>query len=81
MKELEGIDFVVLDPPRAGAREQCAMLAASKVPAIAMVSCNPSTLARDARTLVDGGYRLVSVTPIDQFLWSAHIECVALFER
>jgi 23S rRNA (uracil1939-C5)-methyltransferase len=53
----------------------------SKVPTIAAVSCSPTTFARDARTLIDGGYTLKSVTPIDQFLWSPHIELVAVFER
>jgi 23S rRNA (uracil1939-C5)-methyltransferase len=57
------------------------MLAKSKVPRIAVVSCNSATLARDARILIDGGYRLVRVQPIDQFLWSPHIEAVATFER
>lgn len=80
-KELEGIDAVVLDPPRAGAKAQAEMLARSKVPLVVAVSCNPATLARDARILIDGGYRLGSVTPIDQFFWSAHVEAVAVLER
>ncbi len=78
---LEGLEAVILDPPRAGARAQAAALAASRVPRIAMVSCNPATFARDARTLVDGGYRLVSVQPVDAFLWSAQIELVGAFAR
>jgi 23S rRNA (uracil1939-C5)-methyltransferase len=57
------------------------MLTQSKVATIAAVSCNPRTLARDARLLIDGGYRLDVVTPIDQFLFSAHIEAVAIFHR
>ena len=65
----------------AGAAAQVATLAKSKVPKIVMVSCNPATLARDVRTLVDGGYKLGPVTPIDQFLWSAHVEIVAVLER
>ncbi|MGI9403428.1 MAG: class I SAM-dependent RNA methyltransferase [Hyphomicrobium sp.] len=81
VKELEPFDAVVFDPPRAGAAAQAAMLAKSKVATIAAVSCNPATLARDARTLIDGGYRLDAVTPIDQFLFSAHIEAVAIFRR
>lgn len=80
-KELEGFDAVSFDPPRAGAAEQAAALAASKVPVVIAVSCNPATLARDARLLVDGGYRLETVTPIDQFLWTPHVEAVAVFRR
>lgn len=79
--ELRGFDAVVFDPPRAGARDQAAALAASTVPVVVAVSCNPSTLARDARTLVDGGYRLERATPVDQFLWSPHLEAVAVFRR
>ncbi len=80
-KELEKFAGVLFDPPRAGAEAQCHELAKSKVRRIAAVSCNPTTLARDAAILVAGGYRLISVTPIDQFLWSHHVEAVALFER
>ncbi len=80
-KELEGFDAVVFDPARSGASAQAEQLARSKVPIVAAVSCNPATLARDARILVDGGYRLRCVTPIDQFLFSAHVEAVAVFER
>lgn len=80
-KELAKFDAVVLDPPRAGAREQAAALAESKVQRIVYVSCNPATFARDARTLVDGGYDCLQVTPIDQFLWTPHIELVAHFTR
>ncbi len=79
--ELKAFDAVVFDPPRVGAKAQAEQLAASSVPSVIAVSCNPATLARDARILVDGGYRLTAVTPIDQFLWSAHIEAVATFER
>lgn len=79
--DFKKVDLVVLDPPRAGAREQSETLAKSKVPAIAYVSCNPATFARDARTLVDGGYRLERGVPVDQFLWSAHIELVAVLRR
>ncbi len=78
---LERLDAAILDPPRAGARAQAAALASSRVPRIAMVSCNPATFARDARTLVDGGHRLVSVQPIDAFLWSSQIELVGAFAR
>ena len=72
---------MVLDPPRAGAKAQAEALAASKVPKIVMVSCNPGTCARDLRILVDGGYRITRVVPVDQFLFSPHIELVALLER
>ena len=79
--ELKGFDGVVLDPPRAGAAEQVAALAASPVPRIAYVSCNPATFARDAETLVGGGYRLEWVRPVGQFRWSTHIELAASFAR
>ena len=79
--ELDKYDAVVIDPPRAGAQAQAVELAKSRVPRIVFVSCNPASFARDARMLVDGGYKLVSVTPVDQFLWSAHVELVALFTR
>jgi 23S rRNA (uracil1939-C5)-methyltransferase len=80
-QELSPFDAVVIDPPRAGARDQSAALAQSSVPRIMAFSCNPGTFARDARALVDGGYRLDRVTPIDQFRWSAQVELAALFTR
>jgi 23S rRNA (uracil1939-C5)-methyltransferase len=80
-KELNEFQGVVFDPPRAGAEAQARQIAASTVRRVAAVSCNPATLARDLRILADGGYRIVSVTPIDQFLWSPHVEAVALLER
>ncbi len=80
-EDLDGGDCVVFDPPRAGAREQAAEIARSTLPAAIAVSCNPNTFARDARTLVDGGFRLVEVTPIDQFPWTGHLELVASFRR
>ncbi|MBX3596953.1 MAG: class I SAM-dependent RNA methyltransferase [Rhizobiaceae bacterium] len=80
-KELNAFDGVVFDPPRAGAEDQSKHLARSDVPRVAAVSCNPVTLARDLRILVDGGYKIVSVTPVDQFLWSPHVEAVALLEK
>lgn len=80
-KELARFDAVVLDPPRAGAKEQAPALAASGPARIAYVSCNPATFARDARTLIEGGYRLDWVKPIGQFRWSIHVELVALFTR
>jgi 23S rRNA (uracil1939-C5)-methyltransferase len=80
-EELSPFDVVVSDPPRQGAQAQARELARSKVPVVVAVSCNPSTFARDARILVDGGYRLTAVTPVDQFRHSAHVEIVARFER
>lgn len=81
VSELAGFDAVVFDPPRAGARQQAEAIARSAVPIVVAVSCNPATFARDARILVDGGYRLGAVTPIDQFLWSHHLELLAVFSR
>ncbi|WP_173931050.1 class I SAM-dependent RNA methyltransferase [Chelativorans sp. Marseille-P2723] len=80
-KELERFDGLVFDPPRAGAEAQSRQIARSRIRRLAAVSCNPGTLARDLAMLVAGGYRLVRVVPIDQFLWSPHVEVVALLER
>lgn len=80
-KELAAFDGVVFDPPRAGAEDQSKQIARSEVPLVAAVSCNPVTLVRDLAILLDGGYRLKSVTPVDQFLWSPHVEAVALLEK
>jgi 23S rRNA (uracil1939-C5)-methyltransferase len=79
--ELNRFDAVVLDPPRAGAREQARALAASRVPVAVCVSCNPDTFVRDAKILAGGGYRLVKLTPVDQFLWSTHLELAAILAR
>ena len=79
--ELGPFDAVVFDPPRAGAKAQAEALARSKVPVVIAVSCNPATLARDARILVDGGYRIKRVSPIDQFVFSAQVEAVAVFRK
>jgi len=79
--ELAGFGAVVLDPPRAGAKEQVAELARSAVPRIAYVSCNPSTFARDAKTLCEVGYRLDWIKPVGQFRWSTHVELAACFTR
>jgi 23S rRNA (uracil1939-C5)-methyltransferase len=79
--ELDGFEAVVLDPPRAGARAQAEALAGSAVPRIAIASCNPSTFARDARILVEGGFDLLWVRPVDAFLWSAELEVVAALRR
>src|SRR5579863_397632 len=80
-QELKRVNAVLFDPPRAGAAAQTAEIAASGVPSVVAVSCNPATFARDARILVDGGYRLVSVAPIDQFRFSPHVEIVGAFSR
>jgi 23S rRNA (uracil1939-C5)-methyltransferase len=80
-QELNGLDALVFDPPRQGAEAQARELAKSRVPAIVAVSCNPATFARDAKILIDGGYRLGEVTPVDQFRYSAHVEIVARFVR
>jgi len=79
--ELGAFDVVVFDPPRPGAKEQAAELARSAVRRIVAVSCNPNSFARDARILVDGGYRLERLAPVDQFLWSPHLELVGVFTR
>lgn len=79
--ELERYDAAVLDPPRAGAAAVAKTLAASKLTRAAYVSCNPESFARDARILGEGGWRIESVQPVDQFLWSSHIELVALLGR
>ena len=79
--ELNRFGAVILDPPRAGAEEQVKQLAASDVPAIAYVSCNPASFARDAKLLVAGGYRLDWVRPVGQFRWSTHVELAGRFSR
>lgn len=79
--ELQPYDAVVFDPPRAGAEGQAKELARSKVKTVVAVSCEPKTFARDAAILIAGGYRLESVTPVDQFVWSAHVEVVGVFRR
>ena len=79
--DLRGCDAIVLDPPRAGALEQTRQLPGTKAAVVVGVSCNPVTFARDARVLIDAGFRLERVTPVDQFLWSAHVELVGVFRR
>ncbi len=79
--ELDGFDAALFDPARAGAQAQAEELARAKVPTVVAVSCNPGTLARDARILIDGGYALERVTPVDQFLFSHHVEAVAVLRR
>ena len=80
-QELRDYDAIVFDPPRQGAQAQALQLAASKVAVVVAVSCNAATFARDARILVDGGYRLEGVTPVDQFRHTPHVELVARFTR
>ncbi|MGW5960684.1 class I SAM-dependent RNA methyltransferase [Methylorubrum thiocyanatum] len=79
--ELDALDAVVFDPPRAGAEAQARRIAESKVPLVVGVACDPGTFARDAATLIAGGYRLERVTPVDQFAWSAHVELVGVFRK
>jgi len=79
--ELKRFDAVVFDPPRQGAEMQARELAASSVPLIVAVSCNPGTFARDMRELVRGGYRITEITPVDQFRYAAHVEIVARLEK
>jgi 23S rRNA (uracil1939-C5)-methyltransferase len=79
--ELNRFEAVILDPPRAGAKEQTPNLAASLVPRLAYISCNPNTFARDAKLLAEGGYRLLWVKPVGQFRWSTHVELAACFSR
>jgi len=78
-KELDAFDAVLLDPPRAGAVAQAGEIARSRVPRVVYASCDPGSFSRDARTFQDGGYRLEKLLPVDQFLWSAHLELIALF--
>ena len=80
-QELRDYDTVVFDPPRQGAQAQAQQLAASKIPVVVAVSCNVATFARDARILIDGGYTIEGVTPVDQFRHTPHIELVARFRR
>jgi 23S rRNA (uracil1939-C5)-methyltransferase len=79
--ELAAFDAALIDPPRAGALEQARAFAASALPLVVSISCNAATLARDARILVDGGFQVESVTPLDQFRFSAHVEIAAVFRR
>jgi 23S rRNA (uracil1939-C5)-methyltransferase len=79
--ELTTFDVALIDPPRAGAIEQARALAASTLPLVIAISCNAATFARDARILIDGGFQVESVTPLDQFRFSAHVEIAAIFRR
>jgi len=79
--ELDRFAGVILDPPRAGAREQVERLAGSMVPRIVYISCNPSSWSRDAALLIENGWRLAEVRPVGQFRWSTHVELASLFLR
>ncbi len=79
--ELSAFDAVVFDPPRAGAENQARELAKSAVPTVVGVSCNAQSFARDAKILISGGYDLAGVTPVDQFLYSPHVELVGVFKK
>jgi len=79
--ETKGLEAAIFDPPRQGARAQCEQLAQADIPRLGAVSCNPATFARDARLLIDGGYRLDWVQPVDQFRWSPHVELAAGLTR
>lgn len=81
VKELGGYDAVIMDPPRTGAKSQAERLSDSHVPVIVSISCNPATFARDAAILIEGGYKMGEVTPVDQFAWTGHVECIAVFTR
>jgi len=80
-QELRDYDTVVFDPPRQGAQAQAFQLAASKIPVVVAVSCNVATFVRDARILIDGGYKIEGVTPVDQFRHTPHVELVAKFSK
>ena len=80
-RELQPFNAVILDPPRAGAQAQARELARSAVETVVAVSCDPGTLARDAQILTDGGYAITDVTPIDQFVYAAHVEIVAVLRK
>lgn len=80
-EELKKFDAVVFDPPRAGASSQAGRITATRIPLVVAVSCNPASFARDAKLLIDGGYRMEKVVPVDQFLWTPHLELVAVFRR
>jgi len=80
-EELNRFAALLLDPPRAGAREQVLLLAGSTVPKIVYISCNPASWAKDAVALIAGGYRLAELRPVGQFRWSTHVELASLFVK
>ncbi|TDW68156.1 23S rRNA m(5)U-1939 methyltransferase [Novosphingobium sp. PhB55] len=79
--ELSKFEAVLLDPPRAGAREQVECIAGSTVNRVVYISCNPSSWSRDAARLIEAGFRLVELRPVGQFRWSTHVELASYFER
>jgi 23S rRNA (uracil1939-C5)-methyltransferase len=79
--ELASFEAVLLDPPRAGAREQVLQISRSALSRVVYLSCNPASWAKDARTLVDAGFRLAELRPVGQFRWSTHVELASLFVR
>lgn len=81
LDELKPYDGILIDPPRAGADQQVKILAKSNIPNISYISCNPATFARDAKTLIEGGYTLDWVQPVDQFRWSPHVELASQFTK
>lgn len=81
LRELNAFSGLVFDPPRAGAKEQAEQIAKSKIPVVAAVSCNPQTFARDAKILLQGGYKLSNLQIVDQFIWSTHAELVGIFKK
>jgi 23S rRNA (uracil1939-C5)-methyltransferase len=81
VEELAPFDGVLFDPPRAGAEAQAREFAASALRLVVAISCDAATFARDARILVDGGFGIETVTPLDQFRSSPHVEIAAVFRR
>lgn len=79
--EFEGIDLVVMDPPRAGAKNQAIELAKSTVKKVIMISCNPVTAARDAKIFLDGGWKIIKAIAVDQFIYTNHIEIICILEK
>ena len=79
--ELAPFDAALFDPPRAGAEAQARAFAASRLPLVLAISCNAESFARDARILIDGGFQIERVTPLDQFRYSPHVEIAAAFRR
>ena len=80
-KELAGFDAIIVDPPRAGAEAQMRQIVTAKVKIVVSVSCDLQSFIRDAKILIAGGYKLESLTPVDQFAWTRHIELVGVFRR
>jgi 23S rRNA (uracil1939-C5)-methyltransferase len=80
-KDLEKYSCIVLNPPRQGAKKQCVNISLSNVESLIYISCDPKSFSRDARILINGGYKLEEITPIDQFYWNSHLEIVGLFTK